>query len=71
VYSLALVYASQNRNAEAEKLLVRVLAGQDNVHDLSHPHTQMTIKKLLSVYEKLGRVDEARMLKQRISSSSS
>jgi hypothetical protein len=67
MYSLAQVYASQNRNAEAEKLLVHVLAGQDNVYGLSHPHTQMTVEDLLSVYQKLGRVDEARILKQRIS----
>jgi hypothetical protein len=69
MFCLAGVYASQYRNAEAEKLLVRVLAGQDNVYGLSHPHTQNTVKLLLSVYEKLGRVDEARRLKQRISPS--
>jgi hypothetical protein len=39
-------------------------------YGLSHPDTQLsqlTVEKLLSVYEKLGRVDQARMLKQRIS----
>jgi hypothetical protein len=66
MYCLAVVYALQNRNAEAEKLLVLVLAGRDKVYGLSHPHTQMTVETLLSVYKKLGRVDEARMLKQRI-----
>jgi pentatricopeptide repeat protein len=70
MYSLACVYTSQNRNAEAEKLLVHVLAAEDKVYGLSHPYTQMTVNSLLSVYNKLGRVDEARMLKERISPSS-
>jgi Flp pilus assembly protein TadD len=47
---------------KAEKLLERILAGED-------PDTQITVKNLLFVYEKLGRVEEAcRMLKQRIAS---
>jgi thioredoxin-like negative regulator of GroEL len=66
-YSLARVYRSQDRNAEAEELLVNVMASQDEANGPSHPHTQMTIKALWSIYEKLGRVEEARMLKQRIS----
>jgi hypothetical protein len=67
MYALAHVYTSQDRNAEAEKLFVHVLAGQDKVYGPSHPHTRRTIKNLLSTYEKLGREDEARMLKQCIS----
>jgi glycyl-tRNA synthetase alpha subunit len=70
MYCLARVYTSQDRNEEAEKLLVHVLAGRDKVLGPSHPDTQMTVRKLLSVYEKLRRVDEARMLKRRISASS-
>jgi hypothetical protein len=70
MYSLAGAYASQNNNAEAEKVLLHVLAGEEKAYGLSHPETQMTVKKLLSVYEELGRVDDARMLKQRISPSS-
>jgi tetratricopeptide (TPR) repeat protein len=72
MYSLARVYASQNRYAEAEKLLEHVLAGEDKVYGLSHTDTQITVENLLFVYEKLGQVEEAcRMLKQRISSSPS
>jgi hypothetical protein len=67
----SLVYTSQGRNVEAEKLLVCVLAGQDKVYGLFHPHTQKTVQELLLVYEKLGRVDDAGMLNQSISSSSS
>jgi hypothetical protein len=67
MYSLGLVYTSQNRDAEAEKLLAHVLACEEKAYGLSHPHMQKTVEELLSAYEKLGRVDEARMLKQRIS----
>jgi hypothetical protein len=68
--ALARVYTSQDRNAEAENLLVHVLAYRDEAYGLSHRRTQRIIKRLLSVYEQLGRVDEARMLERRISPSS-
>jgi hypothetical protein len=70
MYCLSLVYTSQSRDTEAEKLLLHVLAGQDKVYGLSHPDTQKTVKLLLLVYERLRRVDAARTLKQRISPSS-
>ena len=64
--ALAHVYISQNHDAEAEKLLqvVHVLVGDEEVHGLSDPGTQRTIKIPLSVSEKLGRVDEARLLQR-------
>jgi hypothetical protein len=39
------------------------LAIRGKAHGLSHSHEQMTVKELLSVYEKPGQVDEAGMLK--------
>jgi hypothetical protein len=68
VYSLARIYASQDRFVEAEKLLLRALEGGER---LLHPDTQITVKKLVSVYRVMARTDDAKMMEQRISSESS
>jgi hypothetical protein len=39
MYLLAHVYTSQDRNAEAEKLLAHVVAGEDKLYGLSHRDT--------------------------------
>jgi tetratricopeptide (TPR) repeat protein len=70
-YSLACVYAAQERYKDAEDLLVRVLAAEERILGLSHPDTQKTVNLLAFVYENLGQLDQARVLRQRISTSSS
>jgi hypothetical protein len=69
--SLARVYTSQGSYGDAENLLVRVLAAREKVLGLSHSYTQNVVALLVRVYENMGRLDDAKMLKQRISPSSS
>jgi len=69
MHSLARVCASQGRYGDAEKLLVHVLSIREQVLGLSHPFTQGDIKLLAWVYEMPGRLDEAKVLEQRISPS--
>jgi Flp pilus assembly protein TadD len=71
MYSLARVYTLQGRYKDAENLLVGVLATRERILGLPHPNTQMAAKLLARVYEQLGQLDDARMLRQRISPSSS
>jgi hypothetical protein len=52
---------------EAENLLVRVLAGNEEILGLSHPYTQNAVEFLVSLYKKLGRSHDAKMLDQRVS----
>jgi hypothetical protein len=71
MYSLAYAYASQDRYGEAANLLVHVFTAKERILGFSHPDTQNAVKLLALVYEKLGQLDDANMLKQRISLSSS
>jgi hypothetical protein len=69
MYSLACVYTSQGRYGDAHDLLVVVLAARERVLGLSDPVTQDNVDLLVWLYEKLGRSNDAMMLKQRISQS--
>jgi hypothetical protein len=60
----------RGRYGDAENLLVRVLAGWERILGISYPDTQKAVIALAWIYEKMGRLDDARMLKQRISPSS-
>ena len=69
MYILAVVYESQGNHIEAENLLERVASGLEEILGLSDPHTRAVIKHLASVYKKLGRLDDASSIGQRISPS--
>lgn len=61
VDSLGILYADQERLAEAEKMYLRALDGRKKAKALGpkHPLTLETIHNLRDLYEKQGRIAEA------------
>ncbi len=64
--NLALLYDSQGKYAQAEPLYKQALAIKEKVLGPDHPDVAIVLENMVEFYKKIGEVDEAKRLEERV-----